>query len=81
VRNDRFFVSVFVKGFVSNSANIRVACVIIMPLLIAYWGAEVLFSAIGVLLCGSVLVLPDFDLIPPVRPQSLISNEGMKGLW
>jgi hypothetical protein len=52
-----------------------------MPLLIAYRGAEVLFSAIGVLLCGSLLVLHDFDFIPPVRPQSLISNEEKKGLW
>jgi len=46
-----------------------------MPLLIAYWGAEVLFFAIGVLLCGSVLVLPDFDFIPPFDPKSLISFE------
>jgi len=52
-----------------------------MPPLIAYWGAEVMFSAIGVLLCGSVLVLPDFDLIPPFDLKSLFSNEEMKRRW
>jgi hypothetical protein len=52
-----------------------------MPLLIANWGAEVLFSAIGVLLCGSVLGLADFVFIPPVQPQSLISSDEMKRLW
>jgi len=47
-----------------------------MPPLIAYWGAEVLFSTIGVLLCGSVLVLPDFDFIPAFDVKSLDFERG-----
>jgi hypothetical protein len=43
--------------------------------------AEFLFSATGVLLCGSLLVLPDFDFIPPFDLKSLISNEELQRLW